>query len=129
MAGTMTVIGNQNLLFGTCQLGSTWGTIEDADEKLTADLEEIMDCCGGTQAVLLKNEKYELDITVTLAADAVLPELGDDIAFPTAGITGQITERGRKWSQGGVVKMSVKAFHWKSLGSEPQVAEVDCGAD
>ena len=126
MAGTITVIGNQSLLFGTCQLGNTWGTIEDADEKLTADLEEIMDCCGGTQAVLLKNEKYELDMTITLSSTATLPELGEDITFPTAGITGQITERGRKWSQGGVVKMSIKAFHWKSLGSEPQVAVVEC---
>lgn len=126
MAGTMTVIGNQNLLFGTCQLGSTYGTIEDADENLTANLQEIMDCCGGTQAVILSNEKYELSMTVTLAADAVLPVLGDDITFPTAGITGQITERGRKWSQGGVVKMSLKAFHWKSMGSSPQVEVVEC---
>lgn len=126
MAGSITVIGNQNLLFGTCQLAGTWGTVEDASENLMATLEEIMDCCGGTQAVLMKNEKYELDITVTLAADATLPELGEDITFPTAGITGQITERGRKWTQGGVVKLSLKASHWKSMGSEPAVAVVEC---
>ncbi len=126
MAGQMTVIGNQNLLFGTCQLGSTWGTIETADENLTAKLEEIMDCCGGTQAVILSNEKYELGLTITLSADATLPVIGDDIAFPSAGITGQITERGRTWNQGGVVKMKLKAFHWTSMGSTPAVAVVSC---
>lgn len=128
MPAAMTVIGNQNLLFGTCMLGQTWGQIEDADEKLIADLEFIKDCCGGNQTVLLMNERYELTLTVILASTATLPELGEDVSFPTAGITGQITERGRKWTAGGCVKMEVKAFHWKSIGNEPQVASIDCGA-
>jgi hypothetical protein len=119
-------IGNQNLLFGTCQLGQTWGQIESADEKLMADLETIKDCCGGAQAVLLLNERFELSMTVILSSTASLPELADDIAFPTAGITGQITERGRKWEAGGVVKMEIKAFHWKALGSNPAVGTYDC---
>ncbi len=123
----MKAIGNQNLLFGTCMLGQTWGQIEGADEKLVADLEEIKDCCGANQTVLLMNERYELDLTVILASTALLPELGDDISFPTGGITGQITERGRTWEAGGCVKMKVKAFHWKSLGNNPAVTVIDCG--
>ena len=127
MSTPVKVIGNQNLLFGTCQLGETYGQIEAADEKLLADLEFIKDCCGGNQSVLLLNERYELGMTVILSSTAVLPELADDISFPTAGIVGQITERGRKWEAGGVVKMEIKAFHWKSLGSEPAVGTFDCG--
>ena len=123
---SMTVIGNQNLIFGTCVLGDTFGTIEDANEQLLADLELIQDCCGGTDTALLKNPRYELDLTVTLDSTATPPELGASISFPTAGITGQITQRGRTWSQGGVAKMTIKAFHWKSLGNSPSVEEVEC---
>jgi len=126
MSTPIKAIGNQNLLFGTCQLGTTWGQIETADEQLMADLETIKDCCGGAQTVLLTNERYELSLTVILSSAATLPELADDISFPTAGITGQITQRGRKWEAGGVVKMEVKAFHWKSLGSEPAVGTISC---
>jgi hypothetical protein len=128
MSVPIKAIGNQNILFGTCALGETFGQIESANEQLLADLEYIKDCCGGNQTVLLLNERFELSMTVILSSSAALPELADDISFPTAGITGQITERGRKWEAGGVVKMDIKAFHWKSLGSEPAVGTIDCGA-
>jgi len=128
MSVPIKAIGNQSLLFGTCMLGSTWGQIESADEKLLADLEFIKDCCGGNQTVLLTNERYELSLTVILSSAATPPELAEDVSFPTAGITGQITERGRKWEAGGVVKMEIKAFHWKSMGSDPAVGTIDCGA-
>lgn len=120
-------IGNLNLIYGTCMLGSTWGQIDDASEELIADLETIKDCCNNTQTVILSDERYELEMTVMLSSTATLPELADDISFPTAGITGQITQRGRKWEAGGVVKMTVKASHWKSLGNEPAVGSFGCG--
>ncbi len=121
-----TAIGNQNVIFGTCVLGDTFGTIEDANEQLLADLELIMDCCGSTDTALLKNKRYELDLTITLDSTAPLPDLGDSISFPTAGITGQITQRGRTWNQNGVCKMTIKAFHWMSLGNNPTVATLAC---
>lgn len=128
MASTIKVIGNQNLLFGTCQIGETWGQVEDADETLQGDIDKIADCCGGTQAVLIKDERFELKITVILSSLATPPELGDDITFPTVGITGQILKRGKKWKAGDAVKMDVEATHWKSMGSTPAVTVVDCGA-
>lgn len=121
MSYPVKAVGNLNLLFGTVQLGTTYGQVEDASEDLSANIENILDGDGNTQAVIFKDEKYELDMTVILSSTAVLPGLTDDITFPSAGVTGQITGVGRSWSAGGMVKLKLKASHWKSLGSDPAV--------
>lgn len=121
----ITKLGNQDIVWGTAMLGTTYGQIENTDENLTANLEEIKDALGNNMTVLLVNERFELDLTAILDANASSPELGDDITFPSAGITGQITERGRTWTAGGVLKIKIKAFHWKSMGSSPAKGTVE----
>jgi hypothetical protein len=129
MSGIMTVIGNQDLSYGTCVLGSTFGKINDADLQRLADQEVIPDCCGGVLAVLLRNPRYEFKFTAKFPASGTLPTLAQTISFPVAGVAGQIIKFGRKWTENGVHMIDIEATSWDSLGSEPSTASQYCGDD
>lgn len=132
MAGSIKVLGNASLGFGTCELGTTFGQIEDGSLTLTGDIETIPDCCGGLQSVLLTNERYELEFNVILNSGATLPTRGQGIVFPVSGIAGSVLEWTVKWTAGKSKMLSIKATHWASLGSGagstagPAVSTVGC---
>lgn len=117
MPGAIKVLGNASLGFGTCELGTTFGQIEDGSLTLTGDVENVPDCCGGLQSVLLTNERYELEFNAIFNSGATLPARGAGITFPIAGIAGSVMEWTLKWTAGKTKMFSIKATHWVSLGS------------
>jgi hypothetical protein len=113
-------IANTNISFGTCDLGTTYGQIEDAELQRTAEELGIPDCHGGFQGYLLMNPGYTFTFTAIIPASAELPELGDAIAFPHGGVIGNITDFTENWTKG-PRKISVTAKNWDSIGSNPAV--------
>ena len=125
-----TLIGpdDEDFLYGTCEVSQGYGIVKSAKEKETADKKLFEDCRGNTRAVLLANETIELSLEVVFDATIGKPDLGDDIAFPESGVTGQVVESEVSWEQGGEKGLSITATHWKALGSTPTVTHLSTGS-
>jgi hypothetical protein len=118
-----TLIGPASILFGTCEVSQAYGVVKSCKEKDTADEQKFLDCRGNTRAVLLTDERIELQLEVVFD-DGNTVDLGDDIAFPESGVTGQVTEAEIAWEQNGEKGYTITAKHWKSLGSTPTVTHL-----
>lgn len=110
--------------FGTCEIGQTYGTVKSAtlDESVSEEIWE--DCCLEPEAVLLYNHILELSLDVLFEAgksDTVV--MGMQIAFPVAGIYGNVTGISTKWENKKM--LTIKAKHWKSLGNRAPIT-VSC---
>jgi hypothetical protein len=107
------------IVFGTCMLGDTFGSVESASVKRGADTEEIMKCGGALLAYIMKNPFFELTLKVLFTSDVTPPELGQLIEFPLAGISGRIIPSiDIEWEKDGQRMMSITAKSWDSLNNE-----------
>jgi hypothetical protein len=121
MSAIVTNIGNAAVSFGTVEIAQTFGQVESASLERALEELGIPDNFGGFQAYLLINPGYVLQFSAIFPTTAELPADGEPIAFPLAGVTGNITTWTLNWEQKGVRKITVHAKQWASLGSNPAV--------
>ncbi|MBB5351107.1 hypothetical protein HNR46_001341 [Haloferula luteola] len=113
------LIGDENVIFGTCALGDTFGEIMSFDLTRTADLQEIENCVGGLKAAILSKPRFEMEIETLFDDSITLPELGGAITLPLAGLVARITGDIKVgWTNNGSRKLSFKASHWDSMAEE-----------
>lgn len=113
------LIGDENVIFGTCALGTTYGEISTFNLTRTADLEEIENCVGGLKAAILRKPRFEMEIEALFDDTVTLPELGGSITLPIAGVVARITgDIQVKWEKTGGRMLSFKASHWDSMAEE-----------
>lgn len=113
------LIGDENVVFGTCALGTTYGEISSFNLTRTADLEEIENCVGGLKAAILRKPRFEMEIEALFDSSGTLPELGGAITLPLAGVVARITgDIAIKWEKTGGRMLSFKASHWDSMAEE-----------
>ena len=116
--------GQNSLLYGTCEWPTAYGTVTSAKIDRMGDQQEFKDCRNNAKAVLVANKRYEAEMTIEMDPAVVLPEIGDSLAFPDVGVTGQVTKVSRSWENGGIKKATISATHWDSLGDAPAVTSV-----
>lgn len=123
--GQRTVIGNNTLVIGTCELGDVFGQVDQASLQRIADEEGIEDCGGGILAYLLNNPRYELEFTAKFPTSGTLPDFGDSITFPVPGasIVGQALSWTLEWQGKTTRTLKIRATHWDSLGNSPTVTD------
>lgn len=103
------------IVFGTCMLGSTFGKIEQAQVRRTADQELLKTCSGNLLALLLKNPRAELTMTTLFTSAVTAPGLGAAITIPLAGLQGHVLDATPKWSDDGARLLDITATGWDSL--------------
>jgi|GEM_PF-2908567 len=128
MSAIVTNIGNVAVLFGTVDFGTTFGQVESASLERTIEEIGIPDNFGGFQAWLLVNPGYTLQFTAIFPSTGDLPTDGQPIAFPYAGVTGNITNWTLNSEAKGSRKITVHARQWASIGSNPAVGTLVAGA-
>lgn len=107
-----------NIVFGTCMLGSTYGQVESAQIKRGSDLEELKGCGNKLLAAIMSNFNFELTMKVLFTTDVDPPDLGELIDFPLAGIQGRIVPSiDIDWENAGQRMMSITAKSWDVLGT------------
>lgn len=127
-----TIIGSDEFVYGICEVqnlnpdegtyaAASFGHVSDASLKRTADQEEIEECDGELRALLLRNKRYEMTMSIRVKKTLVLQELGSRLMFPVASIYGSILEWELKWQSKGTKMLDITATHWDSLGSSPTV--------
>lgn len=108
----------ENVVFGTCMLGSTYGSVESASVKRNADLEEIKKCGGALLAAIAHNAHFELTMECLYTADVDPPGIGDLITFPIAGVQGRVLPGAEiKWEKAGQRMLSITAKSWDALST------------
>ncbi len=108
-----------NIIFGTCMLGSTYGSVESASVKRGADMEEIKKCGGKLLAVIMKNATFELTMKCIFTDEVDPPGLGDLIQFPLAGIKGRVVPTvDVEWEKEGQRMISINCKSWDVLSGE-----------
>lgn len=113
------LLGDENVIFGTCALGTAYGEIVSFNLLRTADLQEIENCVGGLKAAILTKPRFEMEIEALFDDSVTLPELGGSITLPIAGLIARITgDIAVKWSNNGARMLSFKASHWDSMAEE-----------
>jgi hypothetical protein len=114
-----------DIINGTCELPQTYGTVISGELEEPEDRELIRGCNGNVSAVLLRDDEIIYNFTVLFADGTTLPARGANVVFPLdagAGpISGQVMSRKWVWSNGGQKMCSIKASHFKALGSAPTV--------
>lgn len=123
-----TLIGGASILYGTCEVAQTYGTVESGSVKLTGDKQEWEDCSGNTALVLIRNERYELEFEALWDSGGGVPDIGTAIAFPEVGVTGNIIDATLMFAKLDRVKIKITATQWKSLGSSPTVTQLTTGS-
>ena len=108
------VLGDQ-IISGTCMLGDTFGEIESASVKRTADKEEIENCIGNLRALFLRKPRFELKLETLFANGVDAPGLLDKIAIPLIGVYGRVLDIEVKWTKGKSRMLSIDATSWDSL--------------
>jgi hypothetical protein len=112
------LIGDEDVVFGTCMLGTVFGEIMKCDLDRSGNEIEIEKGTGGLLALIIANPKFALDLE-TVFTDAVTPpELGQSITFPLAGVTGRILSVKPGWTNKGSRMLSIKAAYWDSMDVE-----------
>jgi hypothetical protein len=125
MSAPQIILGPNNHKLGTCEIDKTFGTVKSAELDESVSEHEFEDCCGDAAAVLLNKHKYTLSLTILWTAGAAVPNIGQQINFPAAGITGNITNKVISWENGGDKMMKLKASHWVSIGNAVPMV-IDC---
>lgn len=122
-----TLIGGDedDILYGVCEVTDAFGEVESCELGDECDEQEFTNCRGNTRLVLLKNERYEMELEVIFDALIGLPARGASVAFPTVGVTGQYIRGRIIWSKEDRVKMRMTCKHWKELGSTPVVTALE----
>lgn len=119
-------------VFGTCELPQTFGEVISASLARANDIQEIPNCCGGLKALLLRKRRWEMTLKAVFDSTIGLPEEGDPISFPLAGVIGTILNFTIDWTQNDQVQLTINASHWDSLGDNGEVGgmtvtELVCG--
>jgi hypothetical protein len=109
------LIGDEDVVFGTCMLGTTFGEIMKCDLDRSANEIEIERGTGGLLALILANPKFALDLETVFTDDVTPPELGQSITFPLAGVAGRVLSVKPGWTNKGSRMLSIKAAHWDSM--------------
>jgi hypothetical protein len=131
------VIGSNEFVYGICEvqnlaapdpqttpvtyIPSGFGHVRDASLKRTSDKEEIEDCKGDLRGLLLRNPRYELQMSMVTKATLTLAELASRLAFPLTATYGHVLEWNLKWQSKGLKMLDLDASRWDSLGSSPTV--------
>lgn len=103
----------ENIIFGTCLLGDTYGSAESASVVREADITEIEKCGGNLLALVMSKPRFELSLDVLFTADKTAPDLAELITFPIAGIQGRILPPIEiKWEKKGQRMLTIKATSW-----------------
>jgi hypothetical protein len=116
LANKTLVLGDQ-LIFGTCMLGSAFGQIKTASLKRTADRELIANCHGNLRAVLLKNPRFELVLKTVFDSTVTAPGLMEEITLPLVAVTARIMDVSVEWDENGERMLSIEASHWDALAA------------
>ncbi|MGC3991695.1 MAG: hypothetical protein QM796_18790 [Chthoniobacteraceae bacterium] len=82
---TYNIVGSGNIQFGTGELGTTYGVIVSASNKLGGDKLELKDEHGNVFVVVYFNDKNECEIQVIFDSGTALPVRGDNVSL--AGLT------------------------------------------
>lgn len=114
------LIGDDDVVFGTVMLGSTYGEIIKCDLERSANEIEIEKSNGALRALILANPHLMLDLETVFSADITAPSLGQPVTFPLAGVIGRITSIKPGWEAKGSRKLSIKAGHWDSMAVETE---------
>jgi hypothetical protein len=126
------IIGSDEFVYGLCEVQQltpevgtfaavSFGQARDVGLKRTADREELEKCDGDLMALLLRNPRYELTMTMMVKKTLEVAELASRIMFPLAGIYGSLLEWDLKWQSKGTKMLDIQATHWDALGSSPTV--------
>lgn len=108
----------ENIVFGTCMIGNTYGSCESASVKRTADLEELEKCGGQILAAVMRKPKFELTLKCIFTADVDPPELGELVVFPLAGISGRVVPSiDIEWEKTGQRMISINATSWDAFAA------------
>lgn len=110
------LIGDDDIIFGTCMLGTEFGEITKADLERGGNEQEIPNNRGGMRAVILANPHWVLSLETTFDATVDPPEMGEEITFPYAGVKGRVMPGAKiAWEQNGSRKLSFSAKHWDAM--------------
>jgi hypothetical protein len=110
------VLGQQ-VVWGTCMLGSALGTVVSCRLRRTGDSQAITDQHSITVAMLMVNPRFELDLETVFDADVELPGLMDEITFPYLAVKGRVLNVEILWESGSERALSLRATRWDSLAS------------
>jgi hypothetical protein len=120
-----TLIGDtDNILYGVCEVSDGYGEVVSCNLDETADPKMWENCNGNTKLVLLANERYELELEVEFDTEIGRPGLGDSIAFPDVGVSGQVLKTSTVWQRTDRKRLKISATHWKTIGSSPVVTHL-----
>lgn len=121
-------IGNQDVSFGTVEVDQSFGTVEQASLDDFVTEYEVPDAAGGIQSLLLTNPGLEFKFTAQFSNSVEKPAKGTPIAFPNAGVIGNVITSNIAWEGKGQRKISITAKYWESMGSNPTVGIYDPAA-
>jgi len=111
----------ENIIFGTCLLGDTYGSVESASVVREADVTEIEKCGGNILAVVMSKPRFEFQFDVLFTAEKEAPDLAELITFPLAGIKGRVLPGIEiKWEKKGQRMLSIKATSWDAFAGVNQ---------
>jgi hypothetical protein len=105
----------ENIVFGTCMLGETFGSVESASIKRASDLEELKGCGNKLFAAILSNPRFEMTLKTLFTTGATEPVLGGTIDFPIGGIKGRILDWSVDWEKAGQRMLNITATSWDHL--------------
>lgn len=108
---------NDQIVWGTCMLGETYGEIASCEVGREWDTEEIKNCVGGLAAFIWKNPHFTMTLNTRFDADITAPGAGDKIAFPIPSVTGRIIKPAISWESEGTRGLSIEAGYWDALDS------------
>jgi len=121
-------IGNQAVSFGTIEIDQSFGTVEQASLDQFMTEYEIPDAAGGIQSLLITNPGLEFKFTAQFTSNTEVPAKGTALAFPGAGVIGNVMNANLKWEGKGQKKIEITAKYWESMGSNPTVGYYDPAA-
>ena len=128
MPAPITTLGNQQVSFGTVEIDQSFGTVEQASLDDFVSEYEIPDAAGGIQSLLLHNPGLEFKFTAMFTNAQEKPARGTPIAFPYAGVIGNVLTSNITWENKGQRKIAITAKYWESMGTNPTVGSYDPNA-
>lgn len=100
----------ENIVFGTCMLGDTFGEVISASVKRGANEQELEGCGGRLRAIMMNKMNFELTMEVLFTAEKPAPGLAEIITFPVAGVQGRVMAGVEiKWEKDGQRMLSIPA--------------------
>lgn len=106
---------NDQIVFGTCMIGTDFGEVKNVSVKRTSDKQEISNCIGGIRGYILRKPRFELQMETRFDADVDAPGEGEMITFPYSGVVGRIFDPEVTWDEGGTRMLKFTATHWDEM--------------